>query len=59
MEALRYTSLDIIGNKIYQERYTRPVKQPEYINYVPRQALKWLLHSAETVVEKLEDVRSQ
>ena len=42
--------------KIRGKRYTRPVKRLEYIGHVPRQALKWILYSAETAIKELHIV---
>jgi len=38
--------------KIRGKPYTLPGKRPEYIGHIPRQALKWILYSAETAIEK-------
>ena len=43
--------------KIRNKKYTVPVKRPEYIGHVPRQALKWMLYSAEKAIE-LDNVQS-
>ena len=40
--------------KIRHKRYRFPTKRPEYIGYVPRQALKWMLYSAQTAIDKLK-----
>ena len=37
---------------IRKKRYVSPVKRPDYIGHVPREALRWMVYSAEPAIQK-------
>jgi len=42
--------------EIRGKRYMLPVKRPKYIGHIPRQALKWMLYSAEMAIKSQDSL---